>query len=103
MDINLNQLIDHLPNDSTFKSLLETLGESGNTIDATVEFYHLVEALYQAQQAYNQQSGNQAISMVSAETVGPVTGNLNGTFSRRLERTLTFFRKYEDSVIVPKT
>ncbi|BAI88719.1 hypothetical protein [Limnospira platensis] len=49
MDISLNQLIDHLPDDSQFKTLLETLGASGDSVDATVEFCHLVGALYQAQ------------------------------------------------------
>ena len=49
MDISLNQLIDHLPDDSQFKTLLETLGTNGDSVDATVEFCHLVGALYQAQ------------------------------------------------------
>ena len=102
MDISLNQLIDHLPDDSQFKTLLETLGTNGDSVDATVEFCHLVGALYQAQQVYNQQPGNQAISMVSEESVGPVIESLDGTFVRRLQRTLAFFRKYEDAVIVPK-
>ncbi|WP_434222904.1 hypothetical protein ACOKW7_16285 [Limnospira platensis CENA597] len=101
MDISLNQLIDHLPNDSQFKTLLGTLGESGDSVDATVEFCHLVGALYQAQQVYNQQPGNKAINMVSAVSIEPVVESLDGTFFRRLERTLAFLEKYENSIIVP--
>ncbi|MGI0497214.1 hypothetical protein, partial [Limnospira platensis] len=78
-----------------------TLGASGDSVDATVEFCHLVGALYQAQQVYNQQPGNKAINMVSAVSIGPVVESLDGTFFRRLQRTLAFFEKYENSIIVP--
>ena len=102
MDISLNQLIDHLPDDSQFKTLLGTLGASGDSVDATVELYHFVEAFYQAQQAYNQQLGNQAINAVSSEVVRPVIEGVNGTIYKMLERSLTFYKKYEDAVIAPK-
>ncbi|WP_434221873.1 hypothetical protein ACOKW7_14995 [Limnospira platensis CENA597] len=102
MKISLNQLINHLPDDSQFKTLLGTLGESGDSVDATVEFYHLVEAFYQAQQAYNQQPGNKAINAVSEEVARPVIEGANGTIYKMLERSLTFYRKYEDAVIAPK-
>ncbi|TVU55560.1 MAG: hypothetical protein EA414_00985 [Arthrospira sp. PLM2.Bin9] len=99
MDISLNQLIDHLPDNSTLKTLLVSLGSEAENVDAAVELYSFVEAFYQAQKEHNKLPEAKKIEVVGSEAIQKLELLSDNLARRRSERALTFYLKYELSGI----
>ncbi|AMW28893.1 MULTISPECIES: hypothetical protein [Oscillatoriales] len=99
MDISISQLINHLPDGSTLKTLLASLGTDAENVDATVELYEFVEAFSQAKKEHNQLPHVQRLNVVSDETLFDIVWQRDGSVTRRLERKLSFFQRFENSGI----
>ena len=102
MDISISQLINHLPDGSTLKTLLGSLGSEAENVDATVELYEFVEAFYQAQVERNQLPDVQRLNVVSAQTLFNIVLQPDGSVTRQIDRQLSFYQKFENSGIISR-
>lgn len=101
MDVNPQDIITALPDESVLKTALTAIGTNIDTMQSTDELFLFVNAYEQAQTEFNSGTLPETINTVGVPVISRPVFDSQGTLSRTITRTLTFNQSYEIEGINP--